>query len=74
MTPRSTTPTIEIFAAILTDRGLQMAPGRLEDVVDMQMRFRPALDQMRSVPLSPLPPYIQPETAMRWIEYGGVLP
>lgn len=74
MPPRPTTPTMEIFAAILSDRGLQMAPGRLTDALDMQMRFRPALDQMRTAPLSPLSPYIQPETAMRWIENGGALP
>lgn len=69
----STTPNLELFAAIVADRGLQIDSWRLEEALEMHLRFRPALDRMRAVALTPLPPYIQPVTAVRWIENGGKL-
>jgi hypothetical protein len=69
-----TTPTLEIFESIVADRGLHLDPERIEAALEMHAKFRPELDLLRSVELSPLPPYIQPETALRWIENGGRLP
>ena len=72
MTPRrQTTPTIEIFEALAADRGLTISRERIEAALEMHEKFRHELDLLRSVELSPLPPYIQPETALRWIESGG---
>ena len=69
--PRPTKPTLEILAAIAEDRGLDLDDERLEPALEMHAKFRHELDQLRAVYLSPLPPYIQPETAQRWIENGG---
>jgi hypothetical protein len=75
MTPSlNTTPTVEILEAIAADRGLQLDRDRVQTALEMHAKFRPELDQLRCVELSPLPPYIQPETARRWIENGGRLP
>lgn len=75
MTPaRQTTPTVEILEAIAADRGLEIDRQRLETAFEMHRKFRPELDMLRGVELSPIPPYIQPETAHRWIENGGRLP
>jgi hypothetical protein len=75
MTPRRhTTPNIEIFEALAADRGLTISRERIEAALEMHAKFRHELDLLRSVELSPLPPYIQPETALRWIENGGRTP
>jgi hypothetical protein len=70
----NTIPTIEFLEAFAADRGLQIDRHRLEAALEMHAKFRPELDQLRAVELSSLPPYIQPETAIRWIENGGRLP
>ena len=69
-----TTPTVEVFEAIAADRGLTLDRERIEVALEMHAKFRHELDLLRSVELSPLPPYIQPETALRWIENGGRRP
>ena len=68
---RTTKPTLETLTAIAQDRGLELDRERLELALEMHVKFRHELDQLRAVYLSPLPPYIQPETAQRWIENGG---
>ena len=75
MTPtRQTTPTVEILEAIAADRGLEIDRQRLETALEMHRKFRPELDMLRGVELSPIPPYIQPATALRGIENGGRRP
>jgi hypothetical protein len=64
-------PTEEVFAALAADRGLPLDPERLEAARAMHVRFRRELEQLRSVHLEFLPPYIEPDTALRWIENGG---
>jgi hypothetical protein len=64
-------PSEEVFAAIAADRGLHLTPERLEAAREMHVRFRQELELLRSVRLEFLPPYIEPETAVRWIENGG---
>ncbi len=64
-------PTEEVFAAIAADRGLKLSPERLETARAMHVKFRSELEQLRSVRLEFLPPYIEPETAVKWIENGG---
>jgi hypothetical protein len=64
-------PTAEIFAALAADRGLELSPERLENARAMHVRFRHELELLRSTRLEFLPPYIEPQTAVRWIENGG---
>jgi hypothetical protein len=64
-------PAEDLLAAIVLDRNLSLSPERLGLARDFLTRFRKELDQVRSVELAFLPPYIEPETAVRWIENGG---
>ena len=64
-------PTEAIFAALAADRGIVLSPERLEAARAMHVRFRGELQLLRGVRLEFLPPYIEPETAVKWIENGG---
>jgi hypothetical protein len=66
-----TMPTEELFALMAADRGLDISEERLRAALAMHAKFRNELDVLRSVRLEFLPPYIEPETAVRWIENGG---
>jgi hypothetical protein len=66
-----TMPTAEVFAALAADRGLELTVERLEAARAMHVMFRHELDLLRSTHLEFLPPYIEPQTAVRWIENGG---
>lgn len=70
----ATKPTAEIFEAIAADRGLQIERERLLAALEMHAKFRHELDRLRAVKLEFLPPYIEPATALQWIENGGRLP
>ena len=72
--PTRTRPTIETFRAFAADRGLDIEPERLVAALEMHVKFRDELDRLRAVPLEFLPPYIEPATAVRWIENGGRFP
>ena len=64
-------PSEDLLTAIVLDRHLSLSPDRLRLARSFLGRFRPEVEQMRSVELAFLPPYIEPQTAMRWIENGG---
>jgi hypothetical protein len=64
-------PTEEVIAALAADRGLTLSAERLEAARAMHAKFRHELELLRSVRLEFLPPYIEPQTAVRWIENGG---
>jgi hypothetical protein len=64
-------PTEEVFAALAADRDLTLSAERLSVARAMHVKFRHELEQLRSVQLAFLPPYIEPQTAVRWIERGG---
>jgi hypothetical protein len=66
-----TMPTEELIALMAADRGLDLSADRLEAAWAMHAKFRHELDLLRSVRLEFLPPYIEPQTAVRWIENGG---
>jgi hypothetical protein len=72
--PRATRPTVEILQAIAADRGLELSLDRVQLALEMHAKFRPELDRLRDVPLDYVPTYIEPATALRWIENGGRLP
>ena len=64
-------PTRELLAAIADDRELVLSAAELEAAREMHIRFRVELERLRNVPLPYLPPYIEPATAIAWIERGG---
>jgi hypothetical protein len=66
-------PTEDFFAAVAADRGLNLSSATVHTAVAMHAKFRHELDTLRAVRLAFLPPYIEPETALRWIENGGHL-
>ena len=70
----ATEPTEETLRVMAVDRGLDIEPERLRAALAMHVKFRYELDQLRAVRLEFLPPYIEPATAVRWIENGGHLP
>ena len=71
---RTTHPTVDILRAIAADRGLEIPLDRLQLALEMHVKFRPELDRLRNVPLDYIPSYIEPATALQWIENGGRLP
>jgi hypothetical protein len=71
---RVTQPTIEILQAIAADRGLDIPADRIQLALDMHAKFRPELDRLRRVRLPYVPTYVEPATALQWIENGGRLP
>lgn len=64
-------PTEVLLAEMAADRGLRLSPERIQAAHAMHVRFRQELELLRSVRLEFLPPYIEPQTAVRWIENGG---
>lgn len=66
-------PTLETLRAIAADRGIELDDLQLEAARKMHAKFRGELDQLRAVRLEYLPPYIEPATALQWIENGGRL-
>jgi len=69
----NTEPTVEAFEAMAKNRGVVLEPARLAEAVEMHAKFRHELDRLRAVRLDFLPPYIEPATALRWIESEGGL-
>jgi hypothetical protein len=64
-------PTEVLLTAIVLDRHLSLSPDSLRLARSFLARFRQQVEQVRSVELAFLPPYIEPQTAVRWIENGG---
>jgi hypothetical protein len=64
-------PNRELLEAIADDRGLVLTDAELEAAWEMLVRFRAEVERLRMVPLAYLPPYIEPATAIAWIERGG---
>ena len=69
-----THPTVEILQAMAADRGLQIPVDRIQLALEMHAKFRPELDRLRKVRLGYVPTYIEPATALQWIQSGGHLP
>lgn len=67
-------PTINTLRAIAADRGLAIPQERLEPAVTMHAKFRSELERLRAVRLDFVPSYIEPATALQWIQNGGRLP
>jgi hypothetical protein len=67
-------PTIDMLRAIAADRGLDIPPERLQPALTMHAKFRSELERLRAVRLDFVPSYIEPATALQWIQHGGRLP
>jgi hypothetical protein len=63
--------TRELIAAWAADRGLTLTEEQLDAAAEMHVHFRPELDRLRGVSLEYLPPFVEPATAVEWIERGG---
>jgi hypothetical protein len=64
-------PALELLAALAEDRGLDLSDAELEAAHAMHVRYRSELDRLRAVRLQYLPPYVEPASALAWIERGG---
>jgi hypothetical protein len=64
-------PTEDLLTAIVLERDLGLPPESVDLARAFLARFRRDLQAIRSVELAFLPPYIEPQTAVRWIENGG---
>ena len=57
--------------AMLAVQGLSLEPERLEAALAVHTALQPALEQLRSLPMSFLEPVVEPASALTWIENGG---
>lgn len=67
-------PAMTTLRAIAEDRGLELDDEQLTAARAMHVKFRGELDKLREVRLDYVPSYIEPATALQWIENGGRLP
>jgi hypothetical protein len=67
-------PSMAALRAIAEDRGIELDDQQLAVARAMHVKFRGELEKLRAVRLEYLPPYIEPATAVQWIENGGRLP
>ena len=64
-------PTLDLLAAMAADRRLGLEDAELQAAHEMHARYRDELDRLRAVRLQYRPPYVEPATAVAWIERGG---
>jgi hypothetical protein len=64
-------PTRELLAAWADDRDLVLGEDELEPARETHAHMRAELERLRGVSLDYLPPYVEPATAVAWIERGG---
>jgi hypothetical protein len=50
---------------------LPVGPGRLATALSLHAKSHDILMRVRSIPLQYTPTYVEPLTALRWIENGG---
>lgn len=59
---------VEYLRSILEDRGLSLPEKNLESAAATHEKLRHEFEKLNSVDLRFLPPYIEPATAVAWIE------
>jgi hypothetical protein len=64
-------PTMATLRALAEDRDLNLNDQQLEAARAMHAKFRGELEKLRTVRLEYLGVYIEPATALRWIENSG---
>ncbi|HWB88472.1 MAG TPA: hypothetical protein VG872_04610 [Acidimicrobiia bacterium] len=60
--------TLEYLRKVLEDRGITLPEKNLESAAATHDKLRHEFVKLNSVELGFLPPYIEPATAVRWIE------
>ena len=50
---------------------LPVGPGRVAKALELHTKSHDVLMRVRSIPLQYTPTYVEPLTALRWIENGG---
>jgi hypothetical protein len=61
----------DLLEAMLEDRGISLPSERVAAAAATREKLRHEFDRLRSVELAFLPPYLEPATALRWIERYG---
>ena len=62
----------DLLEAMLAERGVSLPSERIAAAAATCEKLRHEFDRLRSVELAFLPPYLEPATALRWIEgYGS---
>jgi hypothetical protein len=57
--------------ALAAEIAIPVEPDRLQAALSAHARTHDALMRVRSIPLQYSPTYVEPLTALRWIERGG---
>lgn len=65
------TPPADLLAPLIDEVALPVGTERLQAAVDAHARAHDNLMKLRQVKLQYSPSYIEPLTALRWIENGG---
>lgn len=60
--------TIDYLRLVLKDRGIDLPDKNLESAAATHDKLRHEFEKLNSAELRFLPPYIEPATAVRWIE------
>lgn len=60
--------TVEYLRTVLDDRGLSLPEKNLASAAATHDKLRHEFEKLNSLELRFLPPYIEPATAVRWIE------
>src|SRR5260370_24418694 len=61
----------EHLAALARERNLAIDPAQLAEAAESHAQLADAIATLRDLKLEFLPPYIEPASALRWIESGG---
>jgi hypothetical protein len=70
--PSQAKPTEMLFREVLAEHGLTLSEDRLAAALIGHRGAHSQLERLREFPLSFLEPVVEPASAMRWIEAGGV--
>ena len=60
-----------LLEAMLEERGVSLPRERVAAAAAAREKLRHEFDRLRAVELDFLPPYLEPATALRWIERYG---
>jgi hypothetical protein len=61
----------DLVDTLLSEIALPIDESRLREALSAHARTHDALMRVRSIPLQYSPTYVEPMTALRWIENGG---
>ena len=65
-------PTASYVREMLADQGLDLSEARLAAALVSHQSARQQLDRLRAITQSFLEPVVEPASALRWLQAGGV--